>query len=450
MMEQEFGKKQNKKLTVFACILSVISIGLLIFGFMAVSSNKVVLLQSLSNLSSKFDPFLEENSNLLDKIASSKNIGYNTNITVNVSEAILQDTSFGLNINYLENKEDNKSKLNLSLSSNNDEILGGQLALANQKVYGFINDITPRYYFTSFDYSSILSSLSSKDSEKLWSLVKDTINSYIDNDDIKKEKVVVNYDGKDKKVTKLSYTITTNDIKMVINNFFDELKKEKSLFNNITSIINVSEEDLKLSIDTFLESIDDTDETVIYSVYYYGFNKIVQYELESSDHTTVIQYKTGKSETINLISDNVTFFSLEVTKNKKQYNFNGYLLGDDNELPFSGSLVDDNMNIVFNTESGDLKLDITSVDDNTNFKYNTSIKASFAASGITVELGTLEVKSEYYFDQKIDISLNDSVDINEIDENDYTIIYENILNHPLYSIVESLVDMIPEDIDVSL
>lgn len=448
-VEQELNKKQNRKLTVFACMLSVISIGLLIFGFMAVSSSKVVMLQSLSNLSGKLDPFLEENRVLLDKIASSKDVGYNTNINVNVNEMILPDTSFGLSINYLENKDDQKSRFNLSLSSNNEEILGGKLALANQKAYGFINNITPRYYSTSFDYSSFLSSLSSKDSEKVWSLFKDTINDYIENDDINKEKVVINYDGKDKKVTKLSYSITSNDIKTVINNFFDNLKKEKNLFNNIASVINISEEDLKLGIDTFLESIDGSDEAIIYNVYYYGFNKIVQYELESSDHTTMIQYKTGKKDTFKLISNNVTFLSLDVIKNNKQYDFNGYVYGNDTKLPFSGSLIDDKMNIVFNTDSGDLKFDITKMSDN-NYKYTMNIKLTVSTEGVSVELGTLEVKSEYYFDQKVDVSLNDSVDINEISEEDYNTIYNNFLNHPLYSIVESFIDKAPDDIDISL
>lgn len=447
-VEQELNKKQNRKLTVFACMLSVISIGLLIFGFMAVSSSKVVMLQSLSNLSGKLDPFLEENRVLLDKIASSKDVGYNTN--VNVNEMILPDTSFGLSINYLENKDDQKSRFNLSLSSNNEEILGGKLALANQKAYGFINNITPRYYSTSFDYSSFLSSLSSKDSEKVWSLFKDTINDYIENDDINKEKVVINYDGKDKKVTKLSYSITSNDIKTVINNFFDNLKKEKNLFNNIASVINISEEDLKLGIDTFLESIDGSDEAIIYNVYYYGFNKIVQYELESSNHTIMIQYKTGKKDTFKLISNNVTFLSLEVTKNNKQYDFNGYVYGNDTKLPFSGSLIDDKMNIVFNTDSGDLKFDITKMSDNNNYKYTMNIKLTVSTEGVSVELGTLEVKSEYYFDQKVDVSLNDSVDINEISEEDYNTICNNFLNHPLYSIIESFIDKAPDDIDISL
>ena len=184
-MEQEFNKKQNRKLTVFACVLSIISIGLLVFGFVAVSSNKVVMLQSLSNLSSKVDPFLEENKVLLDKIASSKDVGFKTNINVSVNEVIAQDISFDLGINYLENRDDQKSKLNLTLSSNGEEILGGQLALANQRVYGFINNITPRYYYTSLEYYSLLSSLNSKDSEKVWSLLKDTVNDYIDNKDIK-------------------------------------------------------------------------------------------------------------------------------------------------------------------------------------------------------------------------------------------------------------------------
>lgn len=451
-MEQEFNKKQNRKLTVFACVLSVISIGLLVFGFVAVSSNKVVMLQSLSNLNSKFDSLLEENKVLLDKIASSKDVGFKTNINVSVNELIAQDMSFDLGINYLENRDDQKSKLNLSFSSNDEEILGGQLALANQRVYGFINNITPRYYYTSLEYYSLLSSLNSKDSEKVWSLLKDTVSDYIDNKDIKKEKATINYNGKDKKVNKLSYTITGKDIKEIVNKYFDTLKKEKALFTNIANVANLSEEELRNNIDTVLNSFNDLDGNgLVYSVYYYGFNKIVQYELTTIDNSAMLQYKTGKTDTINLSNNGICFLSLEITKNKKHYDFNGYVLDDNNaKLNFSGKTEDNKTEITFNTETGDLKLEITTSNDNAAFKYASVIKASVSTSGVMLDLGTLNVKTEYYFDQKVDLSLSDSIDINEITEEDYNTIYDNFMNHPLYSIYQSIVDMIPSDLDISL
>ena len=237
-MEQDLTKnvvkKQNRKITVFACLLSVISIGLLVFGFMAVSSNKVVMLQSISNLNNKLDPFLENNKVLLDKLANSKDVGLRTNIDVNVNELVAQDASFSINFDYLENRDDQKSKLNLEVTANNEELVKGQVALANQKVYGFINDITPKYYYTALEYTSLLSSLGSKDTEKIWSLLKDSVNDSINNDDIKKEKVTINYNGKDKKVNKLSYTITSKKVKAVLDKFFNSLKKEKTLFSNIS------------------------------------------------------------------------------------------------------------------------------------------------------------------------------------------------------------------------
>ena len=124
-MEQDLTKnvvkKQNCKITVFACLLSVISIGLLVFGFMAVSSNKVIMLQSISNLNNKLDPFLENNKVLLDKLANSKDVGLRTNIDVDVNELVAQDASFSINFDYLENRDDQKSKLNLEVTANNEE-----------------------------------------------------------------------------------------------------------------------------------------------------------------------------------------------------------------------------------------------------------------------------------------------------------------------------------------
>ena len=71
-MENNINKKQNTRVMIFASFLSIVSIGLLVLGFFLVSSDKVVLLQSVSNLFNKFNNQNESNSILTDKLYSNQ------------------------------------------------------------------------------------------------------------------------------------------------------------------------------------------------------------------------------------------------------------------------------------------------------------------------------------------------------------------------------------------
>ena len=147
-MDQEQNKKQNRKVTLFACLLSFLSIGLLVFGFTLVSSDKVVMLQSISNLSSRFNQALDSDSLLLDKISSSNNVGIRLNMNTNY-----QDSTSTLLLDYLENKEGienietslkrvKNANLNALLPETLNINLKEGLLLMNNKINGFTSNAT--------------------------------------------------------------------------------------------------------------------------------------------------------------------------------------------------------------------------------------------------------------------------------------------------------------------
>ena len=268
MMEQELNKKQNRKVTIFAIILSIISIGLLVIGFLLVSSDKVVMLQSISNLSNKFENVFDNNG-LLDKMATAKDIGVKTTLNLTSDYA-----NANLVVNYLENKDDKKSSFDIDFSMNDQNLLGLDGALANNNIYFYIDNVTPNYYHTALEYFTVLSSLEEKDYDKVLTLLKETVTDYIDNDEIEKEKVEISYNGKDKKVNKLSYAVTNKAIIDIITNFINSLKKDKDLLANISEYIGITSEEMVTVIDNFVKELTNTEvETgLYYNVYYYGFN----------------------------------------------------------------------------------------------------------------------------------------------------------------------------------
>ena len=439
-MNDMLNKKQNNKMTVFAIMLSIISIGLLIFGFTLVSSDKVVMLQSISNLSSKLDNILDNNGSLFDKIANSNDIGIRSNIRLKSD-----DIDSSLSIDYLENKKDKKSKLLLDVLVNDENLLGLDLSLMEEQLHFFVDDITPSYYSTALEYTSFISSLSRSDYDKLISLLKEAVTDYIDNEEIEKRKVEIIYNGKDKKVNKLTYKITNLTIIDIATNFINSVKKDKKLLEHIASYTNITKKELINEFDEVVKSLKDSEEKIEYNyhVYYYGFNKIVQYELEDINTKTVFTYKMDDKEIINLYQEDINYLSLEITNKKNKYNFNGFILNDNDEkYLFSGNIKDNTLTFILDYDVTDIKLVMTSLTEEkeNNFIFNNSITLSTIVDKEETKLGSIEFNNEYYFNQKVNIDVTDSVNIDEITEDDINTIKNNIMNHPIYLSIISIIE----------
>lgn len=434
-MEREFNNKQNRKLTVFACILSVVSIGLLVFGFIAVSSNKVILLQSISNLFNKLDYIDEDSKVLTDKIISSSDVGVRSNIKV--SSGVMNGN---LSIDYLENKKDKKSELDLDVSINEQKILGANLNLSNDNLYLFVDDITTKYYYITQEFVSLTSGLNSSDTDEMVALLKEAVTDYIDNNDIAKKKETVTYNGQDKKVNKLTYKVTNKTVKEIVNNFLDSIKNNKDLFNKLASSSNMSKDELTTLFDEYREKLNYENEELLfnYHVYYYGFNKIIRYELEDPEDNMIVQYKVEDKESISLLENNEAILYLEFVEAKKGYTYSGYIISEEVRTNFSGSLTENNLTLIVDNNDSEIKLVIDSTD---NQKENTS-KFDIKIYNIIdkQEELVLEINADvtYYFGEKIDTNLENSVDINEMTEEDMTTIYTNLLNHPLYQLIIQL------------
>lgn len=439
-MNSEISKKQNKKVIIFAIILSVLSIGLLIFGFMLVSSDKVVMLQSISNLSNKFNYMFEEDHSLLDKLSTAKDIGIKSKLNLTTN-----DMNASLSFDYLENKEDQKSSLTLDTLLNEQALLNANLVASDNNAYFFLDNITPHYYHTPFEYVSFMSGLSSKDYDKIFALLKETVTDYIDNSDIQKEKVKVLYHGKQKKVNKLTYTITTKTVKEIATKLIDNIKEDTTLLNNISSYLKQSKEETIQNFDEFLKSLDYDQESSLfeYHVYYYGFNQIFAYELQEVESKITLEYKIDEKEMIQISCGGFVFFSLEVSKNKNQYDFNGYIqsFGLD-KYPFTGYVTSDTMKLLVSFDENDFQIMIHSSkqERDNNYLYQNNITVSSMQGDQETQLISLDIDVEYYFNQKVNMSLDNSTPISEITDEELAVIQNNIQNHPIYELFQILLE----------
>ena len=434
-MDQEQNKKQNRKVTLFACLLSFLSIGLLVFGFTLVSSDKVVMLQSISNLSSRFNQALDGDSLLLDKISSSNNVGIRLNMNTNY-----QDSTSTLLLDYLENKEDKKSRLDFTVSKENEKILDLDMSLYQKNLYFFIENITPSYYYTAFNYYSLLSSLSSSDSDKLLSLLKESVTDYIDNDSITSQKVNITYHGKSKKVNKLTYQITNKTVYDILASFIHSVQTDTSLYNNVSSYLKLSKEELDEKCNQLLTQIGKDNKTVLYNyrVYYYGFNQIVSYELEDVTNKVVLKYQKDDKDILEVKKEDTVVLSINISKNKNQYDFEGFI-NSDKKYDFTGNIKNNTITVFYHDNEDSYQFSLTlkkDIKDN-SFSYDYDINVLLNKETFF----TSKINFTYYFNKKIeDINYTNSISISDITEEDFNTILEQLKNHPLYDLISSFTD----------
>lgn len=434
-MDQEQNKKQNRKVTLFACLLSFLSIGLLVFGFTLVSSDKVVMLQSISNLSSRFNQALDSDSLLLDKISSSNNVGIRLNMNTNY-----QDSTSTLLLDYLENKEDKRSRLDFTVSKENEKILDLDMSLYQKNLYFFIENITPSYYYTAFNYYSLLSSLSSSDSDKLLSLLKESVTDYIDNDSITSQKVNITYHGKSKKVNKLTYQITNKTVYDILASFIHSVQTDTSLYNNVSSYLKLSKEELDEKCNQLLTQIGKDNKTVLYNyrVYYYGFNQIVSYELEDVTNKVVLKYQKDDKDILEVKKEDTVVLFINISKNKNQYDFEGFI-NSDKKYDFTGNIKNNTITIFYHDNEDSYQFSLTLKEDikDNSFSYDYDINLLLNKETVF----TSKINFTYYFNEKIeDINYTNSTSISDITEEDFNTILEQLKNHPLYDLISSFTD----------
>lgn len=434
-MDKEQNKKQNRKVTLFACLLSFLSIGLLVFGFTLVSSDKVVMLQSISNLSSRFNQTLDSDSLLLDKISSSNNVGIRLNMNTNY-----QDSTSTLLLDYLENKEDKKSRLDFTVSKENEKILDLDMSLYQKNLYFFIENITPGYYYTAFNYYSLLSSLSSSDSDKLLSLLKESVTDYIDNDSITSQKVNITYHGKSKKVNKLTYQITNKTVYDILASFIHSVQTDTSLYNNVSSYLKLSKEELDEKCNQLLTQIGKDNKTVLYNyrVYYYGFNQIVSYELEDVTNKVVLKYQKDDKDILEVKKEDTVVLSINIFKNKNQYDFEGFI-NSDKKYDFTGNIKNNTITVFYHDNEDSYQFSLTLKEDikDNSFSYDYDINLLLNKETVF----TSKINFTYYFNEKIeDINYTNSTSISDITEEDFNTILEQLKNHPLYDLISSFTD----------
>ena len=422
-------QKQNRKVAVFAIFLSLISIGILVFGFLLVSSNKVIMMQSVSNIYKKISKLDTESANVIDKFASNKRYRINSDINVNIN-----NDNLNVKTAFIENVDDKKASLDLILNTLDKEVFNGNFVFQDNKLYGFIKDITDDYYYTTYKFDKFVSTLSSSDYEKLLDYLKDAVDENISNKEITKEQTTIKYNGKNKKVNKLKYNITDKKIKDMVNAFITSVRNDKKLYKNIADVLNTDTNNLDKEIDDMLNEMIVEDKTILeYNVYYYGFNRIVEYQLKLVDADVTIDYKEEKNNyTFTIKLENMDIFVLNVIKNKNNYSYTGNInspipIGEYSSITFNGTYSENDFTIKVDKYEMVVKYDLTQNGNDYVSNYKINIKEN------EKELMNINANIKYSFGDKVEFDGSKAIDINSITPEDYDLLMEKIENSTIYN-----------------
>ena len=444
-MDSQKELTQKKTITVLAILLSVVSIVLLGFGFYVFSNSKTVLLQSVSKFTNNIKEVIgESNNNFLQNILKEDKIKVSSDISIYMNEEELGS----IHLSYLENKKDEQSAFNVTLSQSSNELLEANAILANNNIYVKVKDIMD-YYYTECPYVSMFEEISVEDYQKVIDLFYESVKEELKEKDITKSKETIKLGEKNKKVTKLSYKITTKMITNVLSNTMDKILKDKNLVTSLSKTFSVEEQELKDSFQTTKEELKEMEESYLYyNVYYYGFNNIVLYELTDSKDS-IKMYSYDNQYEIVCTKEEQELFTLKMVKNKDKYDISGEVAS----YTYTGTLITSNNRFsldVNTTIQGmviNLKLE-EEIQEKDNYQIDTKLGIDMLGTNIEAKIKTI-----YELEKNVDVTgIENAKDFNEITDTDIQNILTNIENHPflssIYQFIQNYSDMLDNSMDL--
>lgn len=438
--QKELTKK--KTVTVLAILLSVVSIVLLGYGFYVFSNSKTVLLQSVSKFTNNIKEVIgESNNNFLQSILTEDKIKVSSDISIYMNEEELGS----LQLTYLENRKDEQSALDLTLSQSKEELLEANAILANNNIYVKVKDIID-YYYTECPYVSMFEDVPVEDYQKVIDLFYESVKEELKEKDIVKSKETIKLGEKDKKVTKLSYKITTKMITNILSNTMDKILKDESLVSSLAKTFLVEEQELKDSFQTAKNELKEIEEdSLYYNVYYYGFNNIVLYELTDSK-TSIKMYSYDNRYEIIFTEENQELFTLKMVKDKDKYDISGKV----DSYTYTGTLVmdDNHFSLDFNTTIQGMIINIKleeEIQEKDNYQIDTKLEVDMMGTNIEAKIKTIYEKGK-----NVDLTgIENAKDFNDITDSDIETIFTNIENHPflssIYQLIQGYSEMIDDD-----
>jgi uncharacterized Zn finger protein (UPF0148 family) len=468
--EKEIPVVIRKKKNIMPIIIAIILIVIVIFGYMYISKPKTRFLTASNNsykqLIEKLDNITQNDIYSLakDNVVS---LDYDAKVNLQIDNDQMglsqQLDALNFKMKLTEDQKTNQSFISLLLNQNNNELMGLDLLLTENKTYIKINDVLEQFVWTKAKNKSLLEKISDEDYKYLGSLIKDSIFRELKDDYFTNSKAILNLDNEDKTFTKISLNVTNKLLRDISVEILTRIKNDnKSLeilakYNLIDnkSLTEVKKE-LKGNIEEAINSLNKekptNDSVMVYSIYVKGYNNVVKYQVQiptingsdkSENEISFLNYNNEENKMVKEIefkTNKVSFLTVTATETKTDnYKVKGIISGLGT---ISGIYSEDkdttsvNLNLKSLLDESEYSLNIITQQKELekNKKYSNDINFELTSSSYNVEnmKFILNIASKFAVEKEFPkTKISDAKSIDDLTEEENTKINEKMMQLPI-------------------
>ena len=333
-------KKKNKSVIIIAIIAILVLALCLLYKF--IYNPKKLFIRSINKQYTEVENYLDD---LIKETSNKKamTISNDLEFNVKVDESISNNSTNSLidEINKLKlNSEigyDKKNKqmlINVNALYEKDSIINLITYVKDKNLYLELKDLFDKYIIVPVDdYDSYFkNTISESDIKYILKKTKDVYINNLDEKNFKKSNETIKIDGKDTKVSKISYEISQKEAYILGENILKELKNDSKYIEALATISNEDKETIKKAMEKGVESLQkdisskkfDSKNRISFVTYVKGItNKSVGYEvLVNGSDNVKISYTKGDNNTIKVVMNNEEILNAQIYNDKIKMSIN--------------------------------------------------------------------------------------------------------------------------------
>ena len=286
-----------------------------------------------------------------------------------------------------------KYELGASLLENNTELLGGMMYILDNAAYISLNDLYQgllKVNLNQLQYDEVLEVEKNYTTEELKFILKsykDILIESLDMDDFKKSSDKITLNGKETKVSKLTYELDANKLKKISDNMIDKTLQNQELLSTLAKISDTTVEQLKVELQQAKDTQVQNNGIFKFTIKIYSkglTNEFVGLDMSITDNEVVEIRSYDKTITMELKSDSIsTTYSIKAnSKDSYTISFNTPQQKISGTIDITGKEID-NSNV-----EGSFKISVSY--DSQTFSANSNYKIK--VGGTIADIDTTNYK----------------------------------------------------------
>jgi len=445
-MENEFlnenvVKKTNTKNIIAMTAIIVLFLGLLFVTFSYFNSPKKRMVDGINKVFSMLTD--KETNKKINNILNNDIIGLEGQTTINLNGNALDETfklldNTVIKYNYIEDKNNKKASLDFDSSIDNEKLITMYGLMKDNKMYFNLQNLINKYYHMEYEFTELLSIENTDDAEYVIDMLKEAMIESLDNDAFSKTKDTLKIDGESEKVEKISFEFTDKYLLDIISDFVKKVKEDERALKILVEYNNLTKEEIIETLDQAINSAENITSEQKYTFNMYVKDYIVTVKYELVMNTTEIAYYSYRDTKEFSISDNdIKYLNVEV-KNDKDISGTLAMM-----IPFKGTYEDNKLELTFTYMTMDCNFVVDTDEEYKNDSYETNSKIELKVTEENEEYLNLVINSKNTIsklDKINELSIQSSTSVDEISENDQTIIINKLMENSVISRLITLLE----------